>query len=237
MTDEKFCYVKPEVNLEEPICQYLDLDYLLSLLSTNKYFVRFKGGFSDLYERNLPLKDLFPVYYANCKPDKDTVKQNICRIEEKLKKYRDTITIPTSCWTLREAESSLMWTSYTTKLGACIKSTVSRFISAVDFTGYDLLYGKITYQGYNYYQDDLLFYKNPSYSDEKELRFYFIPKNEANVTKKKDGVSLMVKTDELIKEIILSPYMESSAAMELSNLLTDKYGIKVNPSKIQIDII
>lgn len=42
MSDVKYCFVRPEVGLDTPICQYLDLDYLLRLLTTNKYFVRVK---------------------------------------------------------------------------------------------------------------------------------------------------------------------------------------------------
>ncbi|MBO5443841.1 MAG: hypothetical protein J5995_00625 [Muribaculaceae bacterium] len=236
MDNVKYCYVKSEVNPEEPICQYLDLDFLLKLLSTKTYFVKFKGNFPDVHESELPLKDMFPIYCANYNPDKDKVKQDICIMSDKLEKYRHTSTIPTSCWTLRDAESSLMWHNYTTKLGACIKSTVSNFISAIDFTEYDLLYGKIAYHGYHFYQESFLFSKDSSYADEKELRFYFIPKNGTDTVKKTNGISLMVKPDELIEEIILSPHIEPRAASELCIILTEKYGIKVRPSKIHIDI-
>lgn len=51
VSDVKYCFVRPEVDLDTPICQYLDLDYLLRLLTTNKYFVRCKNCFSDKNEK------------------------------------------------------------------------------------------------------------------------------------------------------------------------------------------
>lgn len=80
MSDVKYCFVRPEVGLDTPICQYLDLDYLLRLLTTNKYFVRCKNCFSDKNEKLPPLKDMFPVYPADKKPDKSILERRLLRI-------------------------------------------------------------------------------------------------------------------------------------------------------------
>ena len=60
MTRNKYFYIRQFVNQNDVICQYMNLDNLILILSTNKYFVRFKRGFSDKYEKTLPLKNLFP---------------------------------------------------------------------------------------------------------------------------------------------------------------------------------
>ena len=42
-----------------PICQYMDLDYLLRLLGTRSYCVKAKELFPDKRESSLPLKSIF----------------------------------------------------------------------------------------------------------------------------------------------------------------------------------
>lgn len=221
MNDVKYCFVRPEINIDEPICQYLDLDYLLNLLSTSKYFVRCKNCFPDKNEILPPLKSMFPVYQADSKPDKCILERDMKNFSDKLEACKERGSLPASCWTVRDRESMLMWTSYTTKLGVCIKSTVRRFVTAIDYSGYELMYGLMSYHGYSFYQDSELFSKDPAFADEKELRFYFVPKESADMPK--DNVFLPVRPFELIDEIILSPFITPKAASELSAMLKEKY--------------
>lgn len=108
MSDVKYCFVRQEVGLDTPICQYLDLDYLLRLLTTNKYFVRCKNCFSDKNEKLPPLKDMFPVYPADKKPDKSILERDMAAFEDKLALCKKRGHLPASCWTLRNKESDLM---------------------------------------------------------------------------------------------------------------------------------
>ena len=233
MTSDKYSFVRPEISLSETICQYMDLDYLLLMLSTGKYFVRYKGGFSDKDEATLPIKDVLPIHQANQKPDKERLEQDMRRFEDKLAAYKELRSVPTSCWTLRNSESSLMWSAYTSKIGVCIKSTVASFISAVDYTGYELFYGLMSYHGFSFYRDDECFSKSRAFADEKELRFYFLSDKEPDTTG--NGVSFTVKPCELIKEVILSPRIAPKAAAELCEMMRKRYDIKVSASKIRMN--
>jgi len=40
----------------------------------------------------------------------------------------------------------------------------------------------------------------------------------------------------MIDEIILSPYIEKNSRIELSQMINEKYGIKVSPSKIILNL-
>lgn len=233
VSDVKYCFVRPEVGLDTPICQYLDLDYLLRLLTTNKYFVRCKNCFSDKNEKLPPLKDMFPVYPADKKPDKSILERDMTAFEDKLALCKKRGHLPASCWTLRNKESDLMWSGYTTKLGACIRSTVRRFITAIDYTGYKLMYGRMSYNGYGYYQENELFSKDPAFADEEELRFYFVPEDSSEMPE--DNVYLKAEAKDLIDEIILSPRIEPVAASELRTMLSEKYGVRIVPSMNRID--
>ena len=234
MTRNKYFYIRQFVNQNDVICQYMNLDNLILILSTNKYFVRFKRGFSDKYEKTLPLKNLFPAYLANRPPDKTILEENISRISEKLASYKILGNIPASCWTLRNAESALMWSGYTSKFGVCIKSTVSKFISAIDYCGYDLICGAMAYRGYNYWQDDEAFSKDQAFADEKEFRFYFLP-NNAPDKKDKEGIYFSINPQVLITEVILSPQMALEVSSALGDMIQDKYSITVRNSNIHLD--
>lgn len=233
MNHNTYRYDKSQVGQDTCICQYMDLDYLIAMLSTNKYFIRIKGDFADKYENSLPLKNIFPVYPTAVQPDKDKLQQNIKMMEDKLSAYKDARNIPTSCWTIRSRESALMWSSYTTKIGVCIQSTISDFIKAIDYTGFMLIYGQMQYQGYAFSQDHELFSKHPDFADEKELRFYFIPKdNQKPII---NGIKLPINPTALIKKVILSPYIEPNAGRKLCDMINHEYPkLTIRTSDLQI---
>lgn len=232
--DDKTYRGETEVYLNTPIRQYMDLDYLLLLLNKNEYFVRYKAGFSDRNEKTLPLRDIMPIYPAHHKPSQSKLKDDFAKLSEKHAKYKELARVPTSCWTLRNSENALMWLAYTSKFGACIKSTISKFISAIDTPDYEIVYGAINYHGYSFYNNNELFSKALEFSDEKELRFYFLENKHQDVNGKA-GVSFPVKPRELINEVILSPCIAPRVALELSTMLTERYGLRATPSKILMD--
>ena len=57
-------FVKAEIPLDVPICQYMRLDYFISLLATGEYFVRPRCEFEDAFEANLPLPKMFTAHEA-----------------------------------------------------------------------------------------------------------------------------------------------------------------------------
>lgn len=54
-----------DIPLDTPICQYMRLDYFISILVTKEYFVRPRCEFDDAFEDNLPLSRMFPIHEAS----------------------------------------------------------------------------------------------------------------------------------------------------------------------------
>lgn len=77
-----------------------------------------------------------------------------------------------------------------------------------------------------------LFSKDPAFADEEELRFYFVPEDSSEMPE--DNMYLKAETKDLIDEIILSPRIEPVAASELRTMLSEKYGVRIVPSKNRI---
>ena len=231
----RYYYLMDGLGENLTICQYMDLDYLLCLLGTRSYHVKSKGLFLDIRESSLPLKSIFrlqPVEHGSYKGSYSA------SLEESLRKYREykkSKTFLTACWTEREGESILMWKNFTTKMGVCIKSTIHNFIASFENDDYEIYCGRMSYNGYNAEQDIMqsLFSKEKAYCDEKEIRFYFMRKDDTDLSKR---VNIAVNPSVLINEIILSPNIETKAREELSHFIKQTYKIKVKSSKIESNI-
>lgn len=230
-------FVKAEISLDAPICQYMRLDYFISLLATGEYFVRPRCEFEDAFEANLPLPQMFPAHEAGKTVPSEVQEVEIQKMSEKLEANRENGKLLTSCWCLQMCENLLMWNCYASKIGVRIKSTVHRFVSALDTDAYDILCGRMNYTVYNYYNDDFLFSKDKGYGGEDEFRFYFIPKasDQDSDSEKPKSVRIKVNPSELIEDVMLSPYIETRAANEICKLAKDKCGITMRPSSLKIN--
>jgi len=233
MIKKRYYYLMDGMDENLPISQYMDLDYLLRLLGSRSYHVKAKELFPDKRESSLPLKSIFrlqPVKPGNYKGCGSTSP------EESLKKYREykeSGAFLTACWTEREGESALMWANFTTKMGVCIKSTIHNFIASFENDDYEIYCGRMSYNGYNAEQDimESLFSKQKAYYEEKEIRFYFMRKDDTDLSKR---VNIPVNPSVLISEIILSPNIETKAREELSRFIMQTYKIEVKSSKIEV---
>ena len=158
-------------------------------------------------------------------------------MSKKLKANRDNGNLLTSCWCLRTHENVLMWNCYASKIGVRIISTISRFVSSLSTDVYDVLCGCIKYNGYSFYNDDLCFTKDKGYESEDEYRFYLMPKvsSQNSDTNKPKPVRLKVEPSVLIKEVTVSPYIETRVANEICKLITDRYGIAMRTSTLKIN--
>lgn len=225
------------LDVNTPIRQYLNLDYLLRLLESRTYYVKCKRNFEDKREGTLPLNSIFRL-----QPVGNISSLSLCdySIENSLEKYRlykvsgDYLT---SCWTEREGESALMWKNFVDKKGACIKTTISNFVASFLEDDFEIFCGRISYNGYNAEQTfmEALFSKERSFSEEKEIRFYFAPK-AGKVNKYADHASMPIDHKVLIDEIILSPYISPLERERLEHELSKKYEIEVSSSKIELNL-
>ena len=220
------------------ICQYMNLDYLIALLSKKKYYINRKKKFVDKREKIIPFKSccILTRYDKEFTPKQEIEQENI--IEATHKYEKESLLLLTSCWTERITENIMMWDRDGEHHKVCIKSTIGDFVEAFGQMDYFIWCGKILYEHMqpSIINDDVIWYKEPYFSDEREIRFYFskdfnkiMPDNT-----KDDHVELSVNIQCLIKEIILSPYIKKETAEEIKQLFQTQYGIKTNLSKISI---
>ena len=221
------------------IRQYMDLDYVLRLLETRSYFVKWKKCFQDRHESRLPIKAMFRIQPVGCGCNNGSNNENaidIAKDLDKIKKFTESGCMLTACWTERKGESALMWQNFTTKMGACIKSTIHNFIASFEGDDYEIRCGRMSYTGISAGQDLLesLFTKDQAFKEEKEIRFYFIPKVSLAPCEKVKNAQIRVLPDVMIDEIMLSPYIDPKAQDILKQVISEKYNIKVTSSKMEI---
>lgn len=222
------------VDANTEIQQYMDLDYIFRLLETRSYYVKHKQEFPDKHESRLPLKAMFSLQSVVSGSYKGKA-TDIAESLERIRKFTESGRLLTACWTERKGESALMWKNFTTKMGGCIKSTISHFVASFANDDYDICCGRMSYTGIYVGQGfvESLFTKDKAFEDEKEIRFYFTPKKGLLTSK---GLSVPILPDVMIDEIILSPYIELKARDVLKQIISGKYDIKVTSSKIELKL-
>ena len=220
------------------ICQYMDIDYLIALLSKNKYYIKRKKFFIDKLEKSIPFKTCCVLNQFGKKftPEQNARQESLIQSS---RKYEDISSmLLTSCWTERVTENALMWDRNGERHKACIKSTIGDFVDAFGKIDYTIWCGKILYEPIHssLISDDIIWYKEPYFSDEREIRFYFskdfskiIPDDNTD-----DHLLLSVTTKSLIKEIILSPYIKREEAEEIRDFIQEKHSIRTKLSEIRI---
>lgn len=224
------------VDGNQEILQYMDLDYIIRLLETRSYYVKQKHNFLDKHESRLPLKAMFslqPVEPGGYKGKSTDITESL----ERIRKFTESGSILTACWTERRGESALMWKNFTSKMGGCIKSTINHFVASFSNDDYDICCGRMSYTGIYPGQDfmECLFTKDTAFKEEKEIRFYFYPTNNDMMSISK-GVDMPIFPNVMIDEIILSPYINNKAKELIMQIINEKYDIKVKTSKIELNI-
>lgn len=234
-----YYYLNKEGCNDKVICQYMRLDYLIQLLETKKYYVKRRRTFEDANEsyKNYKLAFAFSTVGRNCAQQSKT--------EERLIPYSDIIYCPTACWSKHKRESYLMWKSYATEIGACIRTTVHHFIASLQIdldpvrSENKVLCGSMNYDYFkpSTIEVDQLFDKDIVYADENEFRFYFHLASDSK--KKKDennGVYVPVDTNVMIDEILLSPFICKDAADRIARMINYAYNIKVKQSNVKLKL-
>lgn len=221
----------------------MDLDHFLCMVKEGKFYVSKKKTFDDLNEIIPHYKSLYPF---NIIGNDDTLEytriiEEVKIISKKWKDYKNTSEWFASCWTLRHDENYLMWKAYPSKFGVRICTTIDRFVDSITPNDFLVLCGRMIYDGYYPEKelDSLIFSKGKYYSNEEELRFYFVPKS---VQVDKDYIELPIRLKEdnaqdIIKEIILSPCINRKAAEEIKVMLKNIPELKncnISISKIEL---
>lgn len=223
-------------NGDRSICQYMRLDYLIRLLETRQYYMKRRSKFQDANEcLNHPAL-MFGISPA--KSDEQLGQE----AKEHSFSYYDIVTCPTSCWSLNEEENFLMWKSYATEMGACIRTTVHDLIASLEIDivpegDNKVLCGTMDYKKFHPSTDEeqQLFDKDIAYAGEQEFRFYFML--ESDKKKKTDGIYIPVNTSVMIGEILLSPFFNKDAADKFIRMIKCSYGIEnIRQSDIKLSL-
>jgi len=232
-----YYYLNEEGCNDKFICQYMRLDYLIQLLETRQYYVKRRRTFEDANEcyKNHKLAFAYSTVGNNC------VHQP--KMEERLIPYADIIHCPTACWSKHERENYLMWKSYATEIGACIRTTVHNFIASlqidldIDKTENKVLCGSMNYDNYKSspIEENQLFDKDIVYADENEFRFYFLLASDSEKKKEESkGIHVPVDTKVMIDEVLLSPFICKNAADKIARMIKCSYDINVKLSNIKL---
>ena len=234
------------INSETTICQYLNLEYLMKILTTNTYYVKRKKFFRDNREEDFPQY----LHFALVPTDLD-YKQNHAadiakqqeKLDETIKQYQEQSNVLTSCWTVRTMENILMW-DRDNKQKACIKSTIGDFVGSFKKDiQYEIWCGRMFYEPFSHVFQfkNRIWVKEPCFSDEYEVRFYFsssdkevIPDTPKDKECPEKGVSIKVTPTQMMHEVVLSPYIDKKCAEDLSKAIKKKYNIEARPSSIDL---
>lgn len=234
------------INSETKICQCLDLKYLMKILNEESYYVKRKKFFVDDREKDFPELLRFGLEPMDPKYRKDHAAEIAKRQVEWAKsvsQYKKQSYLLTSCWTVRTMENILMW-DRGAKSRACIVSTIGDFVGSFEKDiNYEIWCGRMFYEPFSKVIkfENKIWVKEPYFADENEIRFYFsssFEKVEADTPKEKEcpekGVSLKVTPKQMMREIVLSPYLDKKCAESLSKAITDKYHINARLSFLDL---
>lgn len=231
------------VNLEHdsalfdtPIHRYLSLNHFIDMMEHQRLYVNRRKDFNDATERYIPF--YWPGFLEPVgenippQPDRTQYYQDI------RKEYSRWANMPTLCWTLATNENYLMWKGYTGEIGVCIVSTIRKFITSIqdskDFKKKECIIhlGQMLYNGFSSINTESLpFWKGREFASENELRFYFAIEGD---TDKDNHVFIPINRSMLINKLIITPFVCSTTAKVLADMLRTKYKINVSSSKIRI---
>lgn len=231
-------YLQKSPNLEKNkiIRQYVSLDKFFLNFIKQETWIRRKCDFVDKNER-IPKGMLFYPTIATKKLDAET-KKLVHKNYEKCKEIQTMSNYFVSCWTKEEKENALMWKSYTNGgIGICIISSISNFIASLDHAKmqeYEVYCGEMVYSNLDYTKEaeEFLFWKSKCYSDERELRFVFIPNDMGELNKPNIVIPCNYKV--MIDEIRISPYIKKELANLLIEILSNKYDVTARYSSLNI---
>ena len=224
------------ISQDTVIYHYFDIEYLIQMLDNGSFHVSRKKVFEDPMERELLKRKLFFAFSivgdnAPCQ-DSSLIQERINSSRARFSLLSSTLT---SCWAQGPNENILLWKYYTKpSFGVCIKTTIGKFVEALNDDCYEMWCGKMLYENRGQTTDlnDAEWMKPPEFAGENEIRFYFKKNDLApfELDKKTDDAFLGVDFRVLIDEIRLSPYMSKEEILIWQKYIAETY--KINENKI-----
>ena len=182
---EKQFVLNQTLDNDTRICRYMSFDVFLQLLY-GRIFVPRREIFMDVRESGKrSIKSHFLLRsIGESNHDIQKNQEELKAYDQYSKNLKQSRFLLTSCWTIDNGEDFLMWKSYTSQIGVCVKTTIGQLLSNIYYEKYDLLPICSTMSYLSIYQKagflESVFAKDKYYQSENEFRIYFVPKN--NVT-------------------------------------------------------
>lgn len=198
-------YIGQDNLLARSIVRYTSLKNLHSMLKGNLYSTRRKN-FDDKREQGIvkQTKNAFRLQLAD-----GFNKEYWRQFDEKVKYSRELLT---SCWSTSIIEDALMWKSFNAEVR--IKTTTKKLLDAISDPDINIIIcDQVKYAPESpiYTLRDALFYKELSYRNEQEIRFYFDKGLNGNQ-------EISISPNNLIDEVLISPFINNKAQVLLKNI-------------------
>lgn len=228
-----------EITVDTKICRYMDFDAFLQFLS-GKLFVPRRRIFIDAREGGkMPLKYKFALRAVGDNIQEsyniDSVNRKV--IDNYIENIRCSGFLFTSCWAFDDGEDYLMWKSYTSRVGVCVKTTVGKLLDSIvydynkgeDTEHFFPICSNIYYRNLYHPSDYLesLFTKDEYYASEKEIRIYFVPKGKIL-----DNALMHIDSNENVKQILLDTSINEEKLSESTNGFSMYKFFKIRPNCI-----
>ena len=208
--------VHKEMNVNDKIYKYIDINYLIDMLKSQALYVANRKSFSDRREHGHKenIKNFFMIQPAKISKDQ------ISYYEELSRKIKEAYNICVSCWTYGHHnkcnENILNWKCYG-RNAVRIETTINCLISSIDSKGMTVIIKKVNYDDEKVTGtvDAAIFTKYLAYEDETELRLCVLSTEHHEVLK--------INNETLIKKIILSPLLSRQYNVILKNGLENSF--------------
>jgi hypothetical protein len=225
------------------INKYLDIEKFLSMIQDNSLFFSRIDKLEDKYEGISPILNFEQRVnsykfinsfgdHENRPTDEDKMNKYAKASFNQEKQSRKFTCI--NCWNKGENESNALWKIYTDSgKGVLIKSSISKIFKAFEISDEKIWISEINYidrKTERISEGNIItpiINKSIAYNYEDEVRLIYDLKDKKywSKAKNKNGIKIKININELIDEIVISPFMEEWYFEIISNLL-NKYELK-----------
>ena len=223
--------------ISTPIYRYLDFRYLVQMIERQELYVSNRQCFRDLRESSD--RYIKTMDEAVCKFSIVPSHKNRKFFKEQTECHSQIWNQAVSCWTYdkhkendqhkRTHENYLMWKSHSDKHFVCrIESSIQQVVDSIQHLTHDIIISDVKYLPLSRFRimntPSDIFVKPVFYMDEQEVRIVVLQKSMSDC-KYQSPIKLCVKPQILIKEIILSPFIDGEEERILKERLHSVMGV------------
>jgi hypothetical protein len=218
-------------NGRRTIWRYMNLEKFLDLLLNSRIFFTNLARLTDKYEGTIFDSNIrIANSYANKLKDSEVVKKEIVLEQQEVNNLRNYTLV--NCWSLKRHESFALWKIYVDNSpGVAIKATISDLKKSINLAHQDfdedISIAEVKYQDIlddSFSRIEATITKKKFYDFENELRMIILnfPLSNGGYEVPYDitiGRYINVRTNVLLKEIYISPFLNSSYRNTISQTL------------------